>query len=236
MRGNTYLIVVVLLLVSLIVGATFFYDKLKDTQDTTSLVILDDSATKTDESPPADNVQKETPKEQDSAQKETSAESDNAQDPEEDPTKDEEKEAEKTPIAMSIPDFTVYDKEGNEVKLSDFIGKPIVLNFFASWCGPCKSEMPDFEAAYKEHGDGVQFLMINLTDGYYETVESASAFIKQSGYTFPVYYDTSSSAAIAYSVVSIPTTYFIDAEGNIVAKATGALSAKSLAEGIALIG
>ena len=224
MRGNTYLIVVLLLLVSLIVGATFFYDKLKDTQDTTSLVILDDGATKTDESAPSDNAQKEVP-----------PESDSTQDPEEDPTKDEEKEAEKTPIAMSIPDFTVYDVNGNEVKLSDFIGKPIVLNFFASWCGPCKSEMPDFEAAYKEHGDEVQFLMINLTDGYYETVESASSFIEQSGYTFPVFYDTSSSAAVAYSVVSIPTTYFIDAEGNIVAKATGALSAKSLAEGIALI-
>ena len=49
-------------------------------------------------------------------------------------------------------DFTVYDAEGNAVKLSDFFGKPIVLNFWASWCGPCKSEMPDIEAAYQEYG------------------------------------------------------------------------------------
>ena len=226
MKSNKLLIGVVLLLVSLIACATFFYDKLKDVAGTTHLVLLDDNVSQVNEAAPSTPAAEEaTPH---------SPQPQQAQ-PVNTPT-DEEQEPEKKPLSMSIPDFTVYDVNGNEVKLSDFVGKPIVLNFFASWCGPCKSEMPDFEAAYKERGDEVQFLMINLTDGYYETVESASSFIEQSGYTFPVFYDTSSSAAIAYSVVSIPTTYFIDAEGNIVAKATGALSAKSLAEGIALIG
>ncbi|MBQ4347432.1 MAG: TlpA family protein disulfide reductase, partial [Firmicutes bacterium] len=86
------------------------------------------------------------------------------------------------------PDFTVYDSEGNAVMLSDFIGKPIVLNFWASWCGPCKMEMPEFNEAYAELGEDIQFLMVNVTTGR-ETQESASAFIEENGYSFPVFYD-----------------------------------------------
>ena len=136
---------------------------------------------------------------------------------------------------VKAPDFTVYDESGNEVKLSDFLGKPVVLNFWASWCGPCKREMPDFEETYQQLGSDVQFLMINLTDGNGETVESAASFIKEQGYTFPVFYDTASSAANTYGVYSIPTTYFIDAEGYAVAQATGAIDAGTLQKGIDLI-
>ena len=105
--------------------------------------------------------------------------------------------AETTPEAPRIqaPDFTVYDQDGNEVKLSAYFGKPIVLNFWASWCGPCKMEMPDFNEKSKELDGQVQFLMINMTDGTRETVETASTFIAQQGYTFPVLYDTASEAA-----------------------------------------
>ena len=129
-------------------------------------------------------------------------------------------------------DFMVYDENNNSYKLSDFEGKPVVLNFWASWCGPCKSEMPDFEIAYQEYGEKIQFLMINMTDGYQETVSSANDFIKDKGYTFPVFYDSNLEAAKAYSVYSIPATYFIDAEGYIIAWGSGALSAENLQEGI----
>ena len=94
------------------------------------------------------------------------------------------------------PDFTVMDASGKEVKLSDFRGKPTVVNFWASWCGPCKSEMPDFDAVYQEMGDEIHFLMVNMTDGGQETLAGAQKFIADSGYTFPVYYDTQYSAAI----------------------------------------
>ena len=137
--------------------------------------------------------------------------------------------------AQPAPDFTVYDLEGNPHKLSDFRGKPVVLNFWASWCGPCKSEMPDFDEAYAQYGQQVHFLMVNMTDGYQETKESASAFIASSGYSFPVYYDTDMDAARVYSVNSVPATYFIDAEGSIIAAGRGALSAENLAEGIGMI-
>ena len=132
------------------------------------------------------------------------------------------------------PDFTVYDREGNPVKLSDFFGKPIVLNFWASWCGPCKSEMPDFQEKYAQLGKDIQFLMINLTTDR-ETMDTATAFLDSSGYTFPVLYDTSGQAAYLYQVYYIPTTYFLDADGNAVAMATSALTAEMLQQGIDMI-
>ena len=132
------------------------------------------------------------------------------------------------------PDFTVYDVSGNKVNLSDYIGKPIVLNFWASWCGPCQSEMPDFHEKYLELGDEIHFLMVNMTGGR-ETLSSAKSFISEKRYTFPVFYDTDSDAAMTYNVYSLPTTYFIDAEGHLVAQATGAISADTLQKGIDMI-
>ena len=132
-------------------------------------------------------------------------------------------------------DFTVYDVDGNPVKLSDFRGKPVVLNFWASWCPPCKAEMPDFQKEFEAQGSNVQFLMVNLTDGQQETVASAHAYVAQQGYTFPVYYDTATQAARAYGIRSIPTTFFIDAEGYVVGQLTGKISSETLQKGISLI-
>lgn len=150
-------------------------------------------------------------------------------------TEPEQEAGETTPAAIPAPDFTVYDAEGNAYKLSDFEGKPVILNFWASWCGPCKSEMPDFEKKYQEYGEDIHFLMVNLTDGNQETVESASGYIRSQKFTFPVYFDTAVEGAMAYGVNSVPVTYFIDAEGNLVTRGMGALPAEVLQQGIDIL-
>lgn len=125
-------------------------------------------------------------------------------------------------------DFTVLDTAKQQVNLSDFVGKPTVVNFWATWCGPCKSEMPAFDTLYKKYGDRVHFLMVNLTDGAQETIAGADAFIAESGYSFPVYYDTKLDAANTYGVYSIPMTLFINKEGEILGQHTGAMNEATL--------
>lgn len=138
------------------------------------------------------------------------------------------------PQPVMAPDFTVYDGAGNAVKLSDFRGKPVVINFWASWCGPCRSELPDFDSACRELEDSVQFLMVNMTGGR-ETRESADALLQAEGYSFPVYYDLDQDAAVTYGVYSLPTTLFIDKEGRGIAQATGAIDRATLQRGIDMI-
>lgn len=136
---------------------------------------------------------------------------------------------------VSAPDFTAEDLNGAPVSLSDYRGKPVVLNFWASWCGPCKNEMPAFNAAWQEYGDRVQFLMVNLTDDYQETLESAKAFLDTVDYGFPVFFDTKLEGAVAYGVTGIPATYFINAEGLVVARAVQSLDYDTLTRGIGMI-
>lgn len=136
---------------------------------------------------------------------------------------------------QKAPDFTVYDAEGNEYRLSDFLGKPVILNFWASWCPPCKMEMPDFNDMYKEKGNEYQFLMVNLTDNSRETVETAKSFIDSTGYEFPVFFDKDIDAAYKYNTYSIPVTYFITKDGYMAAYAQGAIDKETLLKGMDMI-
>ena len=154
--------------------------------------------------------------------------------PEETELPEETTEPEETQITLS-PDFRALDANGNEVKLSDYFGKPIVLNFWASWCGPCKSEMPDFNETYLTQGEEIQFLMVNMTDGARETLDIAQAFIADSGYSFPVLYDVNQEAAMTYGISSLPTTLFIGSDGAMVAYAMGAIDGETLQRGISMI-
>ena len=126
------------------------------------------------------------------------------------------------------PDFTVTDADGNEVKLSDFRGKGVVLNFWASWCGPCKAEMPHFQEAFEAYGDEVQFLMVNMSTAFGDTQANARALLEENGYSFPVYYDSMAECAYGYGVTGIPMTFFIDGNGNIVSGKSGMISAEDL--------
>lgn len=131
------------------------------------------------------------------------------------------------------PDFAVYDKDGKMVTLAQFRGKPVVVCFWASWRDDCKQQMPILQAAYDDYKGSVHFVMINMPDGTRETREKAEAFIQERGYTFPVYYDTDSVAAINYDVQSVPSIYFIDDEGKAMAYAGAKIGRAVFEKGLA---
>lgn len=146
-----------------------------------------------------------------------------------------ETESEAKNEKILAPDFAVYDADDNKVMLSDFIGKPIVLNFWASWCPPCKSEMPGFNTVYEEMGDDIVFMMIDLVNGQRETKELGEKYIAEQGFTFPVYYDTDGDADYTYGISYIPTTLFIDSDGFLVTGAQSAIDEATLRRGIGFI-
>lgn len=131
-------------------------------------------------------------------------------------------------------DFQIYDYEGNKVTLKDFQGKPIIINVFASWCGPCKAEMPLFENIYEAYkNEDIMLLMINMTDGQRETQKSAEDFMKNEGYTMPIYFDKDLDFSMKYNVMGIPRTLFIDKDGNIIKDHTSMIDAITLNDYIA---
>ena len=134
-----------------------------------------------------------------------------------------------------VRDFVVVDENGEERTLQSFVGKPIILNFWASWCPPCKAELPDFQDAYEKYGTQVEFVMVNLTDGVRETEDVAKDYMNTNGYTLPVYFDINQDAANAYSIYSIPTTYFINKDGEMVTSVKGMIDSETLEEEIKMM-
>ncbi len=121
--------------------------------------------------------------------------------------------------ADAAPDFEVETFDGETLRLSDLNGKVVVLNFWASWCPPCRWEMPFFETMWQEYRDqGVVFVGIAMSD----TLENVKAFAEEAGVTYPVALDTTTEIARDYEVLSLPTTYFIGKDGNIERKLTSA--------------
>ena len=117
----------------------------------------------------------------------------------------------KTEVEAAPPfDLTLFNQES--LSLADLDGKVVVLNFWASWCPPCRFEMPDFEAAWKEYRDeGVVFVGIAVSD----SEEDARSFAEETGVTYPIGLDGEGVTSVAYEVTSLPTTVFIDREGRI---------------------
>lgn len=138
-------------------------------------------------------------------------------------------------VSAPVSDFTIKDKNEKDVSFSSFSGKPAVINIWATWCPYCIEELPDFQSAYDRYKDEVNFIMINATDGQRETVEKASSFIKEAGYTFPVYYDVYLEASTVFGATSLPMTFFIDKEGSVAAFARGKIGISDIEAGIELI-
>lgn len=134
------------------------------------------------------------------------------------------------------PDFTVFDMESTEVHLSEHIGKKTVVSFWATWCGPCKAMLSDFNDLYEDDTYDIEFMMINLTDGIDETMDIAKKYVENKKLTVPVYYDLSYSAAHEYHIGSLPVTVFIDENGYISNIHQGKLSKSQIEEYITAIG
>lgn len=122
-------------------------------------------------------------------------------------------------VGAKAPDFELKTLAGDTVKLSDLKGKKVMLNFWATWCPPCKAEMPAMEEFHKEAGDEVVILAVNI-DPHLDV----KAFVDENGITFPIPLDEEDKVNETYQVLSIPTTYFIDTKGNIGNKYIGAMN------------
>jgi cytochrome c biogenesis protein CcmG/thiol:disulfide interchange protein DsbE len=131
-------------------------------------------------------------------------------------------------LDQPAPDFIVVDSTRRRLRLSDLRGKPVVLNFWATWCTPCKAEMPALQALYAEAGEGASFelLAINMR----EAPEPAAIFGADLGLTFPLVIDLEGALARSYQVTALPTTIVIDAEGIVRVQHLGPLDREQLRE------
>ncbi|GFP30602.1 peroxiredoxin family protein [Candidatus Hakubella thermalkaliphila] len=127
--------------------------------------------------------------------------------------------------AIPAPEFTLNSLDGREVSLSDFRGKVVVLNFWATWCGTCRAEMPNLERAYQAYKDkNVELVGISM-DTDTQLVES---FVKEVGVTYTILLDPSHRVASDYAIWALPSTYIVDEKGMIVGSEIGQLAESML--------
>lgn len=124
----------------------------------------------------------------------------------------------------ALPGLAVDAFSGETVALTDWVGRPLVVNFWASWCGPCVAEMPDLEAVHQVAGDQVTFIGINTQD----TPDAAADLVEQTGVTYELVRDPDGELFQAFDVFGMPSTFYVNPEGRIVARHTGLLTRDAL--------
>lgn len=127
---------------------------------------------------------------------------------------------------VQAPDFTGERIDGTSITLSELQGKPVIINFWATWCGPCVKEMPAFERLKDDFGDKIGIIAVNCGDD----AGTVKDFVEENGYTFPVVLDEEYSISMLYPTNSIPYTVVVDAEGKVTHISTGALDADTMYE------
>lgn len=146
----------------------------------------------------------------------------------------EQQESEKSQQIPMAPDFTLVDQYGQEHTLSDYKGKVVFINFWATWCPPCKAELPDIEEIYREYGMnkedvvilGMTFPNMDREKSKEEIIE----FIEEEGYTFPTLFDESMELAYKYYISAFPTTFLINKDGTVEGYASGMLTKETMKE------
>ncbi|PEA53371.1 thiol:disulfide interchange protein [Bacillus pseudomycoides] len=137
-------------------------------------------------------------------------------------------------IGKVAPDFELSKLDGTKVKLSDLKGKKVIVNFWATWCGPCQREMPDMQEFYNKYQKDVEILAVNYTasegtDGK----EKVRKFAEEKGVTFPILLDTDIKVTTTYKVLTIPTSYFVDTKGVIQDKFIGPMTVQEMEKRVA---
>ena len=128
-------------------------------------------------------------------------------------------------VGRPAPDFTLTDLEGNSVTLSDFRGKVVFINFWATWCPPCRAEMPDMEAIYQEYkSKDVVVIGVDLLEDENEVRQ----YVQQGGFSWTFVIDTTGAVATNYGITAIPTSLFLDKEGVIRAVSIGAMTKRAM--------
>jgi peroxiredoxin len=130
-------------------------------------------------------------------------------------------------VGQKAPDFRLQNLNGQTVSLEDLLGKAILLNFWATWCGPCRGEMPYLEEIYQDWSDDE---LILLTVNYGESASQAKNFLQSNNLTLPVLLDSRKVVAEQYYITAIPTTFFIDKDGIIQDKVVGSFRDKASIE------
>lgn len=123
-------------------------------------------------------------------------------------------------VGKFAPDFTISGVNQNNISLSDLRGKNVIINFWATWCGPCRLEMPTFQKTYSRFGEDIKIVGIN--DG--ESLAEITQFINEFGLTFDIGIDKTGEVKEDYFVIGLPSTYFLDNEGKVVAIHIGAMT------------
>jgi len=128
-------------------------------------------------------------------------------------------------VGEMAPDFALTDLEGNPFRLSDLRGKVVFINFWATWCPPCRAEMPEIEAIYQEYKDkGVVVIGVDVL----ETEDEVRQFVQRGGYSWTFVIDKTGEVAASYGIAAIPTSFFIDREGIIKAVNIGAMTKRAM--------
>jgi cytochrome c biogenesis protein CcmG, thiol:disulfide interchange protein DsbE len=121
------------------------------------------------------------------------------------------KQTPKITADRTVPDFSLVDIESRQVRLSDLRGSVVFVNFWATWCGSCVEEIPSIEKLYRQLSENPQFKMVTIL--VKDDLQRASGFMKQNGYTFPVYLNTDESAAKFFGITGVPETFILDKKG-----------------------
>ncbi|TCN25957.1 redoxin domain-containing protein [Mesobacillus foraminis] len=126
---------------------------------------------------------------------------------------------------IQAPEFSLKNLQNETIQLSQYKGKKVLINFWATWCPPCKAEMPVMQDLYERNMDKIEFLAINI-----DPENNVKSYVKKMELTFPILLDKSGTINEQYGIISIPTTFLVDENGNIIKKQIGAMNAEQMQE------